>query len=110
MERFSAICADAGYIGCGKSHIEILKKLQNEEGDHFIVCEDDLQILNDNYFKHFVTNFNKISHTDDWDLITLTPFYPLTSQKLSKIMFQHEFLKLDTAQTTTGYIIKKDIY
>jgi len=107
VDRFSAIRAEKGYIGCGKSHIEVLKKLQNEDGEYFIVCEDDLQIINNNSFKNFMTNFTRISHVDAWDLITLTPFYPITSAGHRKIMFKHGFLKLDAAQTTTCYIIQK---
>lgn len=107
VERLSAIRAEEGFIGCGKSHIEVLKKLQNEDAEYFIVCEDDLQIINNNNFKNFMINFTKIGHTDAWDLITLTPFHPITSNRHHKIMFQHGFLKLDAAQTTTCYIIKK---
>ena len=107
VERLSAIRAEEGFIGCGKSHIEVLKKLQNEDGKYFIVCEDDLQIINNNNLKNFMINFTKICHTDAWDLITLTPFYPIVSKGHHKIMFKHGFLKLDAAQTTTCYIIRK---
>lgn len=105
--RVPAIRAEKGFIGCGKSHIEVLKKLQNEDGEYFIVCEDDLEIINNNNFNNFVTNFSKISHINAWDLITLTPFFPTISTIQHNIMFQYDFLKLDSAQTTTCYIIKK---
>lgn len=107
VERFSAIKGSPGYIGCGKSHIEVLKKLADKEGDCFLICEDDLQIINKISFTKFVTNFNKIRYAGEWDLITLTPFSPRVNYENDTIMQQCGFIKLDAAQTTTGYIIKK---
>ena len=107
IKRFSAIETNPGFIGCGKSHIEVLKKLENEEGDAFLVCEDDLQIINNKAYDTFVANFKKISDSKQWDLITLTPVLPAPSRMQSKEMFKYGFKRLETAQTTTAYVIKK---
>lgn len=107
VERFSAIKGSPGYIGCGMSHIEILKKLTDEEGDCFLICEDDLQIINKNSFANFAANFDKVRYDGKWDLITLTPFFPIANHENDTIMQKYGFIKLDAAQTTTGYIVKK---
>jgi GR25 family glycosyltransferase involved in LPS biosynthesis len=102
VERMSAVCESNGAIGCGKSHIQVLSKCLELDGEVFLVCEDDLTILNEEHFKKFV---DSIDIHEDWDLITLTPRgTTMKGEELS-----NGFSRIYNNQTTTGYIIKKSI-
>jgi glycosyl transferase, family 25 len=107
INRFSAIKESNGYIGCSKSHIEVLEKCLDKDGEYFMICEDDLQINNNESLENFITNFNKIKNVDKWDLITLTPYYCQPHHEQDNTMLQCNFIRLITSQTTTAYIIKK---
>ena len=116
IKRFPAIKNKNGAIGCGMSHIEALKNLQNYDdennhnGDHnddyFIICEDDLCILNDDNYAKFVKDFDAIKNSN-WDIIVLTP----SGDKMPNIdipnMQSHNFYRINNNQTATAYIIKK---
>ena len=71
IERFPAIDYYPGYIGCAMSHIAVLKKGLDIEGEYIYVFEDDFMILNMNNFANFLNDFETIDV--DWDVIVLTP-------------------------------------
>jgi glycosyl transferase family 25 len=100
-ERISAIMNKNGAIGCGMSHIKVLKKFLEMDDDIFLVCEDDLTILNNTNYEKFVDDFNNIKN-DDWDIIVLTPRGDRYESTLG-----NNFHRIICNQTTTGYIIKK---
>lgn len=102
VERMSAVSHSNGAIGCGKSHIQVLSKCLELEDQAFLVCEDDLVILNDENFKKFVDTINV---HDDWDLITLTP----RGTTMKGQYISNRFSRIYNNQTTTAYIIKKNI-
>ena len=108
INRFSAIKESKGYIGCSKSHIGVLQKCLDIDGEYFMICEDDLQINNNESLENFITNFNKIKNVDKWDLITLTPYYCQLHHEQDNTMIQCNFIRLITSQTASGYIIKKN--
>ena len=107
VERFTAIKGNPGYIGCSKSHIELLTKFLDEDGEYFMVCEDDISIINNKKFENFIIDFNKIKNTNNWDLITLTPYQSDNNIKQNNEMLQSNFMRLKSSQTTACYIIKK---
>ena len=107
--RLPAIKNKNGAIGCGMSHIEALTKLlecADDDDDYFMICEDDLCILNDDNYDNFVKDFNDIKDTK-WDIIVLTP----SGDKMPNIyipnMQSHNFYRIHNNQTATAYIIKK---
>lgn len=106
--RFSAIKFDNGAIGCGLSHIEVLKILKNIDSNYFCVFEDDFMIYDFSVFNCFMNDFEKIKTNSNWDIILLTPFFAKekndeTNEELTK----NKFIRICNAQTTTAYIIKK---
>tara|TARA_B110000046_G_C13025509_1_gene413786 strand:+ start:5744 stop:6388 length:645 start_codon:yes stop_codon:yes gene_type:complete len=106
ITRSSAIKHTRGDIGCGMSHLNILQKLKNEEGEYFLVCEDDLIILSDNALTKFEEYFEKIKDNKEWDLILLTPFSAVSVNGDAELNENH-FVRIVNAQTTTAYIVKK---
>jgi GR25 family glycosyltransferase involved in LPS biosynthesis len=100
VERFSAYRHKNGSIGCGLSHIEVLKNCLEKDEPAFLVCEDDLTILNEERFRNMSKN---LVLEDDWDVITLTP----RGDKVVGDELPGEFVRIQNNQTTTAYIIKK---
>lgn len=100
IKRFPAIEYSPGYIGCAMSHIAVLKKGLDIEGEYIFIFEDDFMILNMDNFNHFLNDF-KVA-VFNWDIIVLTP-RGITIHKKSSEKFKRIF----DNQTCTGYIIKK---
>jgi GR25 family glycosyltransferase involved in LPS biosynthesis len=104
IKRLSAIKHKNGAIGCGMSHIEALTKLlecADDSDDYFMICEDDLCILNDNNYNKFINDFDNIKDKK-WDIIVITP----SGDKMPDLP-NHNFYRIHNNQTTTAYIIKK---
>jgi GR25 family glycosyltransferase involved in LPS biosynthesis len=101
LERLSATEHEKGYIGCTQSHIKALNKCKEMEGDVFMICEDDLIILNDENYNKMV---NCLNIKDDWDLLTLTP----RGDPFGNDNIRNQYFRIKNCQTTTGYIIKRE--
>jgi len=102
IQRLSAIQDTNGAIGCGKSHILALEKCLEYDDDVFMICEDDLLISNNNNFISFI---NTIDINADWDILTLTPRGDIIpNQELP-----NNYIRINNNQTTTGYIIKRNM-
>jgi len=99
VERFNAIKMDNGAIGCTMSHLKILQNALNNNSDHVLIVEDDIEFLEPETFK---TNFNRFleTHRNSWDVILLAgnnmPPYEAVDETCIKVM---------TCQTTTGYLV-----
>ena len=76
-ERFSATDGEQyqdnpqkerGWRGCHNSHTRLIEKITNDDGDLFIVFEDDVEVTDD-----FLLKMEKIINTlpDDWELLFL---------------------------------------
>ena len=104
IERMSAIKNNNGAIGCGISHVNALTKLLEYDGNdnYFMICEDDLFILNRNNYDNFVKDFENMKDKN-WDIIVITPH----GDKMQSVTPHHNFYRIHNNQTTTGYIIKK---
>jgi len=98
--RFNAIKHEKGYIGCGKSHIEILKDAYEKGYDHIIIFEDDFKfVATSEYFK------NGLIH-----LFRSVPEYNiclLGFNMVKKVKYDEYLDEVYDAQTTSGYIISK---
>tara|TARA_B100000900_G_C20555768_1_gene706746 strand:+ start:716 stop:1330 length:615 start_codon:yes stop_codon:yes gene_type:complete len=100
VERYSAFEHTNGAYGCGMSHINVLKKCLELEGDVFIICEDDLLIINENNLNNMI---NTLDVNQDWDIITLTP----RGDIMPGYDLPNDYIRINNNQTTTGYIIKR---
>ena len=94
IKRLSAIKNSNGAIGCGASHVEALTKLLGYDDDYFMVCEDDLCILNDDHFNKFVKDFNNIKDKK-WDIIVMTP----SGDKMPGLPY-HNFYRIHNIKKT----------
>lgn len=105
IERFSAIKMKNGAIGCAMSHIKVLQKCLEMKEDMFLICEDDICILNLQNYIEFAQSFQRIA-TNDWDIIVMTPRGD-NMNIVDTSMNQFDFSRINNNQTATGYIIKK---
>jgi glycosyl transferase family 25 len=101
--RFNAIKTENGRIGCSMSHLKCLKLAKENNWDHILICEDDIQFLDEALF---LNHFNKFLSThNNWDVVLLAgnnvPPY---------IKIDDTCVKVSHCQTTTGYLVKSHYY
>lgn len=96
--RIDAIKKDNGAIGCGLSHIKVLKIALKEHdiNDYITILEDDFEWKKSNAYDVIM---NAISSDTDWNVILLA-----CNGKVNK--YNKKLLKVGSCSTTSGYIIK----
>jgi hypothetical protein len=107
IEHMNAILHSPPTIGCSKSHLKILEMFENTNEPYIAIMEDDFCILNQDNFNNFVTDFELIKDSTEWKVIVLTP----SGNSVQGIpeMTSANFKRIINTQTTTGYIIKKEM-
>lgn len=99
VQRFPAIKTQNGAIGCTASHIKLLKHAIDNNYDHILIVEDDIQFLNPDLFKFQFNKFLEL-HENSWDVILLSgnniPPYESIDESCIRVF---------SCQTTTGYIV-----
>ena len=103
-ERFEAIEDNFGAVGCGLSHIEVLKIARDRNYENIIILEDDFTFLvsKDEFYTQ-LTNFFNLNLDYDACLLSynLFNFTQLQNNVVNKLLY---------AQTTSGYIVNKKCY
>jgi len=102
--RMDAIKCQNGAIGCALSHIRCLQLAKKEEWTHVFICEDDIQFTNPPLFLSQINKlFGNKSIRLDVVLVAGNNIPPHT--KISDYC-----IKVNSCQTTTGYIVKSHYY
>jgi glycosyltransferase involved in cell wall biosynthesis len=102
-ERFDAIEEDPGYVGCTKSHIEVLKLAKKNHLKNVLILEDDFTFSNlPNKLKDKLVEFFNLGF--DYDVLLLS--YNLISGDGD----HHLVGKVLDAQTTSGYLVNEKYY
>jgi glycosyl transferase, family 25 len=105
INRFSAMKSNIhGGIGCGKSHINILKKAKKDNLPYVMIIEDDLIVRKEN----LITSFNLIQKLSNWDVFIFSG--QLNSKNHTENKNNSIFKRAKNIQTTGWYIIKKHYY
>ena len=100
-ERFPAIWAAQGLLGCMKSHLGVLKNAKLQGWESVLILEDDAQFLVSK--EELKELMNKITSMD-FDVVML-------GYNLKKSQDMNEsFLKVLEAQTASAYIVHKSFY
>jgi glycosyl transferase, family 25 len=99
-ERFSAIKHDIGAIGCGESHLAIIKKARDLKLEFVTIFEDDFQFLvtRDEY-DNIVSNL-----PSDYDIVMLS--YNMRQCE----PFNEMFGIVKECWTASGYIVSSRVY
>lgn len=90
-----------GAIGCYLSHVELYKKLINDNCEYYLIFEDDAILLPDSY--NTILEILKTA-PKDWDIINLSVGYGYTYYK---DFVSDEYIKYKHFYGTLCYIINK---
>ena len=91
--RFPAIKHDIGMVGCGKSHVGVLKMAMEQQWGNILVLEDDVEWIN---FEESYKKLESLVTSRTWDVCMITGRY-----------LDIEDPKVNIAIHTNGYIVAK---
>jgi len=103
VSRFSAVKMAQGAVGCSMSHLRCLKKAQENEWEHVVICEDDIEFQQPEVFIEQLNGF--LQSKVEWDVILLAGNVAAPPRPVNKYAVQ-----VVQCQTTTGYIVRKSYY
>lgn len=103
FERFPAICTTPGIIGCGLSHLAVLKLARSRGYRNVLIFEDDFEFLvdRDTFWKYMEDLFTEVK---SYDVIMLAYYAPQTEPLTPLVQ------KVIEAQTASGYIVHSKFY
>ena len=101
--RFPAILNSFGLLGCGLSHLALLKYAKNNNLDHILILEDDILFLNPSLFLDNLNQFLK-THTN-FDVLLLAGNNIGNYERIDDYC-----VKVSQCQTTTAYLVKNNYY
>jgi GR25 family glycosyltransferase involved in LPS biosynthesis len=102
--RFDAIKMKNGAIGCSLSHLKCIELAKENNWPYVLICEDDIEFLNPELFVKQMNGFLTSIH-QDWDVVLLAGNNKSTFQEVNSYC-----VKVNSCQTTTGYIVKNHYY
>lgn len=105
-ERFSAIKHEFGIVGCGKSHLAVLKKARDRGLRNVLIFEDDFQFIvsKEEFWTMIDRFFSDMIQGKQFDVLMLG-YNMLASQQIDDFI-----MKVLSAQTTSAYIISDRMY
>ncbi len=103
VERFTAIEHEEGIVGCGKSHLAVLKRAKMENWPEVLIFEDDFQFLVTPEKFHEVLDTLK---TEEFDVCMLA--YNL--HQIQTYCKDKGLGKVRFAQTASAYIVRQHYY
>ena len=101
--RFSAIKNDNGAIGCSLSHLKCLHIARQNNWEHVLIMEDDIEFLNPSLLNSHLIQFFESNINFDVLLIAGNNFRPFTK-------INNYCVKVHNCQTATGYIVQRHYY
>lgn len=102
-ERFNAIKLANGALGCSMSHLKCLEIAKQNNWDHVLIVEDDIQFLNPSLF---VEQFNKLlSLNIGFDVVIIAGNNAPPYTRIDDCC-----VKVTRCQTTTGYLVKNHYF
>jgi GR25 family glycosyltransferase involved in LPS biosynthesis len=103
IHRMNAIQLKNKRVACSMSHLKCLEKAKNNNWDHVLIVEDDIQFLNPTIF---IENLNQfLSSEIKWDVLLFAGNNVPPYTKYSDFC-----VKVNKCQTTTGYLVLNHYY
>jgi len=103
-ERFSAIYHPLGIVGCGKSHLSVLKLAKERKYKNVLILEDDFYFVVSK--DEFETNLKLFfENVKEYDVCMFS--YHANHSKASEYTF---LLRLLDGQTASGYLVNQKYY
>lgn len=117
IKFFEAIKNEKGWIGCGLSHLSLIKYAQDNNFPYIIVAEDDFLFkINDAKVKEVISLLT--SNLNDWEIFNGSPSFWDKRNCISQLNFYNftnpelkdKFLKVDWGQSTSFMIYNRNSY
>lgn len=103
-ERFSAIYHPFGIVGCGKSHLSVLKLAKERKYKNVLILEDDFYfVVSKDEFETYLQLF--FTNVKEYDVCMFS--YNANKSEPSKYTF---LLRLLDGQTASGYLVNEKYY
>jgi glycosyl transferase family 25 len=102
-ERFNAIKVQNGAIGCSMSHLKCLQIAKQNNWEHVLIVEDDIQFLKPTLF---VEQLNKFLKKNIFFDVLLFAGNNISHYKI----IDDTCVKVSKCQTTTGYLVQRHYY
>jgi len=103
VERFPAIERSPGILGCGLSHLAVLKLAKERQLPAVLIFEDDFELLvSPEEFKNQLTA--AIAEEGSWDVLMLSYHLNASAPHSDRL------LKVLDGQTASGYIVHSRFY
>ena len=103
-ERFSAIYHPSGTVGCGKSHLNILKMAKEKKYKNILILEDDFYfVVSKDEFESNLRLF--FENVKKFDVCMFS--YNLKKSEPCEYSF---LLKVVEGQTSSGYLVNENYY
>tara|TARA_R110000744_G_scaffold30667_2_gene72454 strand:- start:1607 stop:2230 length:624 start_codon:yes stop_codon:yes gene_type:complete len=102
-KRFSAYETTDGIIGCGMSHLTILKMAKDNNYPYILVCEDDVVFCSPEILKNKIA----VLQNDEWDMLLLGGNIDCF---VAPIHHSGDAFRIHKCFTTTAYIIREHYY
>jgi GR25 family glycosyltransferase involved in LPS biosynthesis len=103
-ERINAVKSKQGAIGCTLSHIRAIETAKERNYEYVCIMEDDIDFTNPELFKQQLKRFSENIEIN-WDILLLGANVVHPYQTVGDYC-----ARVYNAQTTTGYIVKKEMY
>jgi hypothetical protein len=103
IERMNATVLKNKRVACSMSHLKCLQTAKNNNWDHVLIVEDDIQFLEPELFIHNLNQF--LSSNIKWDVLLFAGnnVPPYTK-------YEDFCVKVTRCQTTTGYLVLNHYY
>jgi len=103
-ERVNAVKSKNGAIGCTLSHVRAIETAKQKGYEQVCIMEDDIEFRNPELFKQQIKKFSENKEIQ-WDILVIggnvVPPYQEIGDYCARVL---------NCQTTTGYIVKKEMY
>jgi glycosyl transferase family 25 len=110
-ERFEAIERRPGIVGCGLSHLEVLRTARARGLPNVLVLEDDFQVVVEPAeFWGALEAFFSGPQADDFDVLMLAYYAPAVAAVAGEGQENGLLVKVLEAQTASAYIVNARMY
>lgn len=105
--RFSAVARRPGIVGCGYSHLAVLKEARAQGLKNILILEDDFEaVVTPVEFHSALRAFFSSAEADEFDVLMLAYYAP----HVTPVEENPGLVKVLEAQTASAYIVNQRFY
>ena len=105
--RFSAVARRPGIVGCGYSHLAVLKEAKSKGLQNILILEDDFEaVVPTAEFHAALQTFFSSAESAEFDVLMLAYYAP----HVAPVEGNPDLVKVLEAQTASAYIVNQRFY